>query len=104
MSGLASTLGDRVEAYIALRRSLGYSFCKQASTLHALVRYRGRADRGPANAGDSAEFCPLVGRNGQWPAHSACSIPRFCLVHRSKRSEQLRFASKVHYPIDDVQL
>jgi len=39
MSRFAKTLTGRVENYIALRRSLGYSFQKQASILHALVRY-----------------------------------------------------------------
>jgi integrase len=39
MSSFAKTLADRVEDYITLRRSLGYSFHKQASTLRALVRY-----------------------------------------------------------------
>lgn len=39
MSGFATTLADRVEAYIALRRSLGYSLKNQAAILHALVRY-----------------------------------------------------------------
>jgi len=56
MSGLASTLGDRVEAYIALRRSLGYSFCKQASTLHALVRYRGERIEGPLTRETALNF------------------------------------------------
>lgn len=35
----ATRLGEHVEAYIALRRSLGYSFNKQAATLRKLVRY-----------------------------------------------------------------
>lgn len=35
----ASVLGERVEAYIMLRRSLGYSLNKQAAILRALVRY-----------------------------------------------------------------
>lgn len=39
MSSFAKILADRVEAYIALRRSLGYAFKKQARTLQALVRY-----------------------------------------------------------------
>ena len=39
MSTFTKTLNDRVEGYIALRQSLGYSFQKQASTLRALVRY-----------------------------------------------------------------
>jgi integrase len=39
MSSFAKILADRVESYIALRRSLGYAFRKQATTLRALVRY-----------------------------------------------------------------
>jgi len=39
MTRFAETLTDRVEGYIALRRSLGYAFCKQAATLRALAGY-----------------------------------------------------------------
>lgn len=39
MSSFAKTLADRVEAYITLRRSLGYSLRKQAGILRALARY-----------------------------------------------------------------
>jgi integrase len=39
MSSFARTLATRVEDYITLRRSLGYSFQKQAATLRALVQY-----------------------------------------------------------------
>ena len=39
MSCFATTLADRVEAYVLLRRSLGYSFQKQAAILRALVCY-----------------------------------------------------------------
>jgi integrase len=39
MSAFAVMLGERVEAYIELRCSLGYSFRKQAATLRALARY-----------------------------------------------------------------
>ena len=39
MTGFARELADRVEGYIALRRSLGYAFRKQAATLQALARY-----------------------------------------------------------------
>ena len=39
MSSFAKTLADKVEGYIALRRSLGYAFQKQASTLRALAQY-----------------------------------------------------------------
>ena len=38
-STFAMMLDERVEAYIALRRSLGYSFDKQAANLRELVRY-----------------------------------------------------------------
>jgi hypothetical protein len=39
MTSFAKTLSDRVEGFITIRRSLGYSFQKQASVLRALVRY-----------------------------------------------------------------
>ena len=39
MSNFAKTLAGRIEAYIALRRSLGYAFQKQATTLRALAQY-----------------------------------------------------------------
>ena len=39
MSSFARTLATRVEDYITLRRSLGYSFQEQAATLRALVQY-----------------------------------------------------------------
>jgi integrase len=39
MTSFAKALADRVDAFITLRRSLGYSFQKQASILRALVRY-----------------------------------------------------------------
>jgi integrase len=39
MSSFAKFLADRVESYIALRRSLGYAFTKSAAILRALARY-----------------------------------------------------------------
>jgi integrase len=39
MSSFAEELAERLEAYIALRRTLGYAFQKQAATLRALVQY-----------------------------------------------------------------
>jgi hypothetical protein len=39
ITSFAKTLSDRVEGFITIRRSLGYSFQKQASVLRALVRY-----------------------------------------------------------------
>ena len=39
MSDFATTLADRVEGYVTLRRSLGYSLENQAAILRSLVRY-----------------------------------------------------------------
>jgi integrase len=39
MSSFPKILADRVESYIALRRSLGYAFGKSAAILRALARY-----------------------------------------------------------------
>lgn len=39
MSTFSAKLGEHVEAYVALRRTLGFSFDKQAATLRALVDY-----------------------------------------------------------------
>jgi integrase len=39
MRAYAGFLAERVECYIELRRSLGYTFYKQAGTLRAFVRY-----------------------------------------------------------------
>jgi len=39
MSGFPKVLADRVEGYIALRRSLGYAFRSSAAILRKLARY-----------------------------------------------------------------
>jgi integrase len=39
MSAFARILAEKVESYIELRRSLGYSFKKQAATLRSLARF-----------------------------------------------------------------
>ncbi|MER8961748.1 hypothetical protein [Mesorhizobium sp. M0701] len=39
MNAFAAMLAEMIEAYIALRRALGYAFQKQAATLRALARY-----------------------------------------------------------------
>jgi integrase len=39
MSTFAKILAEKIESYIELRRSLGYSFKPQAGILHALARY-----------------------------------------------------------------
>ncbi|MGH7074075.1 MAG: tyrosine-type recombinase/integrase [Stellaceae bacterium] len=57
MSTFAKTLANRVEGYIALRRSLGYAFQKQASILRALARYvEARQLDGPLTRGLAIAF------------------------------------------------
>ena len=48
MTAFASTVGASIESYIALQRSLGYQFRKQAAALHAFLCYvRSTHVRGP---------------------------------------------------------
>ena len=63
MSGFATTLADRVEAYVVLRRSLGYSFKKQAAILRALVCYAERETIGGPLTRGMAMDC-VLSRNG----------------------------------------
>lgn len=57
MSSFPKTLADRVEGYIALRRSLGYAFHKQAAILHALARYVAAEELdGPLTQGMALRF------------------------------------------------
>ena len=44
MTAFAAFLGEKVERYIDLRRSLGYAFDKQAGTLRAFVRHVERVE------------------------------------------------------------
>jgi hypothetical protein len=44
MTAFAGFLAEKVERYIELRRSLGFAFSKQASTLRAFIRYVERAE------------------------------------------------------------
>ena len=53
-SAFAIMLGERVEGYLALRRSLGYSLKKQAAILRELVRYVAAQElEGPLSRGHS---------------------------------------------------
>ncbi|WP_245284358.1 hypothetical protein [Bradyrhizobium sp. WSM2254] len=57
MTAFAAFLGDKVERYIELRRSLGYAFNKQAGTLRAFVRYAERSQLGaPATRTMALDF------------------------------------------------
>ena len=71
MSSFAKILAERVEGYIALRRSLGYTFRKQATTLRALVRYvEARHLDGPLTRKLALGF--VMSWDSQW----ACRPPR----------------------------
>lgn len=57
MTALAGFLAEKVERYIELRRSLGFAFSKQASTLRAFVRYVERAELdGPLTRAMTSNF------------------------------------------------
>ncbi|MFB6453383.1 hypothetical protein [Bradyrhizobium tunisiense] len=57
MTAFAAFLGEKVERYIELRRSLGFAFNKQAGTLRAFVRYVERSQLdAPANRTMALDF------------------------------------------------
>ncbi len=66
MSAFAGTLAGKVETYIELRHSLGYSFKKQAGTLHAFARYVASGSLTPAYQVHGARVRPVIWWRGQW--------------------------------------
>jgi len=57
MSTFATTLANRMEGYIALQRSLGYQFHKQAASLRAFLRYVQSSDAsGPLSQTLAVDF------------------------------------------------
>jgi integrase len=57
MTTFTTTVATGVEGYIALQRSLGYQFTKQAASLHAFLRYlRSTHARGPLSQALALEF------------------------------------------------
>lgn len=57
MSTFATTLANRMEGYIALQRSLGYQFRKQAAALRAFLRYVQSSDAsGPLSQALAVDF------------------------------------------------
>jgi integrase len=79
MSSFAKVLAEKVESYIELRHSLGYSFKKQAATLRALARYveSERLD-GPFTKGVALNFVLSIksAANGRAIRHGV--LRRFC--------------------------
>jgi integrase len=79
MSAFAKILTEKVESYIELRRSLGYSFKKQAATLRALVRYvESEQLDGPLTKGVALNFVLSIenAANGRATRHGV--LRRFC--------------------------
>lgn len=57
MSKFATTLANKMESYIALQRSLGYQFRKQAASLRAFLRYVQSSDAsGPLSQALAVDF------------------------------------------------
>lgn len=72
MTAFAAFLGDKVERYIELRRSLSYGFNEQAGTLRALARYVKRSQLdGPATRTMGAGLRPVVRQRRQQSRRSS---------------------------------
>ena len=79
-------LADRVEGYIALRRSLGYAFHKQAAILRALPRYVAAEELdGPLTRDMALRFRLLVGGDSKWSRYSSWGPPPFLRLSRHLR-------------------
>jgi integrase len=79
MRAFSGLLTDKVERYIELRRSLGYSFNKQAGTLRAFVRYvESKELDGPLTRDMALNFVLSFGgaANGRSIRHGV--LRRFC--------------------------
>lgn len=79
MSAFAKILAEKVESYIELRRSLGYSFKKQAATLRALARFVETEHLdGPLTQGMALNFVLSIegAANGRAIRHGV--LRRFC--------------------------
>ncbi len=68
MSTFATTLAKRMEGYIALHRSLGYQFRKQAASLRAFLRYVQSSD---ASGPLSQALAVDVVTTGDLPPHGS---------------------------------
>jgi integrase len=79
MSAFARILAEKVESYIELRRSLGYSFKKQAATLRSLARFVETEQLGgPLTRGLALNFVLSIegAANGRAIRHGV--LRRFC--------------------------
>jgi lipopolysaccharide/colanic/teichoic acid biosynthesis glycosyltransferase len=79
MSAFAKILTEKVESYIDLRRSLGYSFRKQAATLRALARFVETEQLdGPLTQGVALNFVLSIEGAGNGRAIRHGVLRRFC--------------------------
>lgn len=78
MTLFATTVAASVESYIALQRSLGYQFRKQAASLHAFLRYvRSTHAQGPLSQALALDFVMASNRTPNGRAIRYAVIRRF---------------------------
>lgn len=82
MSTFASTVGGSIQRYIALQRSLGYQFRKQAASLQAFLRYvRSSHARGPLSQALALDFVMACDLTPNGRAIRYAVIRRFAAYH-----------------------
>jgi len=92
VSPFAIAVADSIEGYIALQRSLGYQFRKQATQLHAFLRYvRSTHARGPLTQALALDFIMSRDRTPNGRAIGYAVIGRFAQYHAAfdPRTESL---------------
>lgn len=92
MTTFASTVAASIESYIALQRSLGYQFRKQAASLHAFLRYvRSTHARGPLSQALALDFVMVSDLTPNGRAICYAVIRRFAEYHAAfdPRTESL---------------
>jgi hypothetical protein len=88
MSVFAKMLGEKVQSYIELRRSLGYAFKKQAGTLQAFVRHvESEQLGGPLTKGMALNFVLSFAGAANGRVHPSWSAPPLWRVSRRLRRE-----------------
>ena len=82
MSSFANTVATSVERYVALQRSLGYQFRKQAASLQALIRYlRSSGAGGPLSQALALDFVMASDLTPDGRAIRYAVIRRFAQYH-----------------------
>ena len=77
MTDFSTTLAQRIDSYIALQRSLGYAFCKQAAILRTFLRdVEANQLAGPLTQQMALDFVPSGG------ATPVCRAVRYAVLRR----------------------